>query len=792
MKKEYTYDAFISYRHSDLDKFVAENIHKLLETYKLPKNIIKKYNLEKNNVKRVFRDKEELPLTSNLEDPIIKALENSEYLIVICSPRLKESMWCKREIETFINLHGRDHVLAVLIEGEPNESFPDELLYVEEKQETVNGKIKINKRCVEPLAADVRGESKKVILKNLKTEILRLLAPMFELNYDDLRQRHRERKMRKLFITSTAIAVGCLLFSLYSAFMLIKINKQQTMLKKDQAINLADQAFEYLEKDDRRKAIQTAYQALTKYHDVNMPYTAKAEYALSESLNVYDIGISNESMYQMETNAIISNMKVSPNKELLLTYARSATLVLWDIKTGKKIMIFDDVNGLEFSQYTYSFVGDDYFIYGNEDNEIVVVETKEGKIQKKIKSDNIYAISSKLDGSLFAVSSDNKVTIYDGKTYEETKTFDSGNESIMLDHFFASDNNYFMYAIRKGSILDENTSFNLHIVDTNSKTEQNEIVIDGEYLSKIVTKGDYAYILSNYGSNNKYIMYLTKINLKTGEKLYTKTYNGEFGTMMEISATTNNITIVSSFTAHMINGDTGELIADSSIGDAVVGLMTVRNSDLFLIITREGKNYVLQPQKGDTTSFGTLFTMNCEYSSVVVSNYGYLAISTMDNRVILYNYYDNENLKEVNEEYELPSEIGMEEQEQIKNDWNFSKKNLVSDVTYNDSKDKLFVSYTDSTLEVYNVKDKKLIKTITDVESGLSYYFGETKDGNIVIGSRIVSYIINKDYDVLAKIENLRAIDKDKNMIYVEKNDKFYSMSIYSVKELIELAESYE
>ena len=38
-EKQYKYDAFISYRHCDLDKFVAENLHKILETYELPNNI---------------------------------------------------------------------------------------------------------------------------------------------------------------------------------------------------------------------------------------------------------------------------------------------------------------------------------------------------------------------------------------------------------------------------------------------------------------------------------------------------------------------------------------------------------------------------------------------------------------------------------------------------------------------------------------------------------------------------------------------------------------------------------
>ena len=128
MEKKYTYDAFISYRHTELDKFVAENLHKAMETFKPPKSILKAGRASRTRIERVFRDRDELPLSSNLEDPIVNALEQSEYLIVVCSPRLKESMWCKREIETFIGFHGREKVFAVLVEGEPEESFPEELL----------------------------------------------------------------------------------------------------------------------------------------------------------------------------------------------------------------------------------------------------------------------------------------------------------------------------------------------------------------------------------------------------------------------------------------------------------------------------------------------------------------------------------------------------------------------------------------------------------------------------------------------------------------------------------------
>ena len=126
-EKNFKYDAFISYRHCELDKYVAENLHRILESYDLPKNIKEKLNITGKSIKRVFRDQEELPLSSNLEDPIIDALKESKYLIVICSPRLKESMWCKKEIETFKKLRGRKNIFCVLVEGEPKDSFPQEV-----------------------------------------------------------------------------------------------------------------------------------------------------------------------------------------------------------------------------------------------------------------------------------------------------------------------------------------------------------------------------------------------------------------------------------------------------------------------------------------------------------------------------------------------------------------------------------------------------------------------------------------------------------------------------------------
>ena len=62
------YNAFISYRHSELDMFVAKKVHKGLETFKVPHAVAKKTGKKKIN--RVFRDQEELPSGSDLGDNI--------------------------------------------------------------------------------------------------------------------------------------------------------------------------------------------------------------------------------------------------------------------------------------------------------------------------------------------------------------------------------------------------------------------------------------------------------------------------------------------------------------------------------------------------------------------------------------------------------------------------------------------------------------------------------------------------------------------------------------------------
>src|SRR5262245_367984 len=81
------YRAFISYSHKD--KEVAAWLHKVLEGYRVPQRLVGasgKHGVIQKRLGKVFRDREDLAVSSDLSGKINEALQKSHRLIVICSP----------------------------------------------------------------------------------------------------------------------------------------------------------------------------------------------------------------------------------------------------------------------------------------------------------------------------------------------------------------------------------------------------------------------------------------------------------------------------------------------------------------------------------------------------------------------------------------------------------------------------------------------------------------------------------------------------------------------------------
>jgi hypothetical protein len=82
---------------------------------------------------KAFRDEDEIPASTDLSSVIRTALEKSRFLIVVCSTETALSKWVEEEIRTFHALGRSDHIIALLIDGEPDDAFPELLLKIPKK-----------------------------------------------------------------------------------------------------------------------------------------------------------------------------------------------------------------------------------------------------------------------------------------------------------------------------------------------------------------------------------------------------------------------------------------------------------------------------------------------------------------------------------------------------------------------------------------------------------------------------------------------------------------------------------
>ena len=196
--RELKYWAFISY--SSVDKKWGRWLHKAIETYPIPKDLIGRDNGADGNIPRrlfpIFRDRDELPSSADLNTAIRRALVQSRYLIVVCSPRAVRSRWVDEEVRQFKQARGEDRVLCVIVDGEPHAADkPDSNEQHECFPQAVRFRVGVDGRLrsepAEPLAADVRPSG-----DGRQRALLKLVAGIFQISFDDLIRRDQRRRAR--------------------------------------------------------------------------------------------------------------------------------------------------------------------------------------------------------------------------------------------------------------------------------------------------------------------------------------------------------------------------------------------------------------------------------------------------------------------------------------------------------------------------------------------------------------------------------------------------------------------
>ena len=793
--KEYKYNAFISYRHNDLDKFVAESLHRLIETYKMPKTVVEKYNITDKNIRRVFRDQDELPIASNLENPIIEALKDSKFLIVICSPRLRESIWCKKEIENFIKFHGRGNILCVLVEGEPQDSFPEELLSYEEKSVDENGNEIVKTVNCEPLAMDVRGADKKEIFNNLKRELIRIIAPMYNLDYDDIKRRHEERQMQKKIKIFRTIALLSIIFAVYSGLLFFKIYKSSEQLKYDQAINLASSSKELLLKDNRKGAIEKSYQSVTEYNNNKMPVTSNGIYELTESLGVYYTSDNNYPLTQLDTVGIVQSIKTDLDMKYLLSYDNSRELVLWDLETEKRIKTITD-SELSFNENKYTIIGNKGFAYQNNNKELVILDFSGNEIQKiklEFVIDNLY---SSENGNYIVLTSRNILKVYNTNTYEEISNYTFENNFAILDNLeFDEQEENIVFGLQNRSLeklTDITNETEVIAFNIASKSIISKINLNSYEITKIIFDKDNVYILSKKTENLLTSMDIIFYNYKNGNQIFQKKYDSESPLALNLNSDT---LLVSSWgMSYLLDAKTGEERAKFSIGNKVIDSYVIIGSKYYMLFTVNGEVHIINSDanglnvEDNDVIYADLYNFNLSiYNKFLNTTRGIAAVANNDNRIIIYGKIKNEDIKEIKYTERKFDILLLSEFEPIINEYNFEKKNLISNIFYSDDKKLLFVCYTDNTMEVYDNEAKSIINTVTNIQN-INTFVGKTDDKYVIKGSS-GGFILNNKFEIIAFVPKLEDF-KDGKLI-IKSNSKYYECKIYSEDELINKAKEY-
>lgn len=177
--------AFISYNHKDVKW--GNWLQKKLESYKLPSEIHNEFE-DSKYIRPIFRDQTDLN-TGILANTLRDNLENSKFLIVLCSPNSAQSEWCSKEVETFIKWGRIEQIIPLIVDGQPNCYNPDLECFPRYLREYV--KEHPDQELLGVSIAEV-GKEKAFI---------RVVSRMLDVSFDTLWKRHERERRRRIFMT---------------------------------------------------------------------------------------------------------------------------------------------------------------------------------------------------------------------------------------------------------------------------------------------------------------------------------------------------------------------------------------------------------------------------------------------------------------------------------------------------------------------------------------------------------------------------------------------------------------
>ncbi|MBQ2787167.1 MAG: TIR domain-containing protein [Bacteroidaceae bacterium] len=315
MRKETDYYAFISYKRED-EKW-AKWLQDKLEHYRFPTNLNGRTDLPKN-IRPTFRDVTDLE-PGLLVEKINTALHNSQWLIVVCSPRSAKSPWVCKEAQAFIDLGRADHIIPFVIEGNPfsndatTECYPDALRNLTGSKEL--------------LAANINEMGRDAAL-------IKVVARMFGLRFDTLWQRHEKEKRRRQNIIIAAVILFVLGILAVAGYIEQERDRTQKALwdvMKNRARYISEKGCALIDDHDSYTARLLALSVLPESLDnPEKPYVVEAEALLRDAFKHEDAVLRGHTHH-------VHSVAFSPDGKRIVSGSGDETIRIWDAATGAQI-----------------------------------------------------------------------------------------------------------------------------------------------------------------------------------------------------------------------------------------------------------------------------------------------------------------------------------------------------------------------------------------------------------------------------------------------------------------------
>lgn len=287
-KKRY---AFISYNHKDVKW--AKWLQNKLESYKLPSDINNEFE-DCRYLRPIFRDKTDLN-TGILANELRKELEESKYLVVICSPNSSKSSWVSDEVKAFIEMGRLDYIIPFIVSGAPHN-------YSER-----DCKNPYEDECFPLFLRQYTQQHPELELLGISTDevgkekaLIRVVSRMLGLNFDVLWKRHeRQKRNRLITLCISAVVLTLLIYWLAVPISLsLQINDDRHHLPKPENMTIIIGNSSYKLKSLDTTLVINNFPGYFRGRTINILFSGTYYHKISKDVNI-SVGMKSSCVFNL-------------------------------------------------------------------------------------------------------------------------------------------------------------------------------------------------------------------------------------------------------------------------------------------------------------------------------------------------------------------------------------------------------------------------------------------------------------------------------------------------------------